>query len=60
MKTTHIFLLATLTFFLFGCIPSLNPLYTNDDLVTDDNLIGEWCENQSKETWTIEKRDGHL
>jgi hypothetical protein len=57
MKTTHIFLLATLTFLLFGCIPSLNPLYTKDDLVTNEHLIGEWCENQSKETWTIEKRD---
>jgi hypothetical protein len=41
--------------FLTGCIPSLHPLFTGDDLVFDHRLIGVWAEADSKEAWTFQK-----
>lgn len=41
--------------FLTGCIPSLNPLYTDKDLIFKSELIGTWTEEKSKESWTFEK-----
>jgi len=38
-----------------GCIPSLHPLYTLDDCVFDSNLLGEWEEEDSDNTWTFTK-----
>jgi len=40
---------------LAGCVPSLNPLYTEKDLVFDPALLGVWGEANAKETWTFEK-----
>lgn len=40
---------------LAGCIPSLHPLYTDKDLVFDPALIGQWSEENSKESWLFEK-----
>ena len=40
-----------------GCIPtSINPLYTEQDLVFDPALIGVWGgDSDAKETWAFEK-----
>ena len=40
-----------------GCLPtSINPLYTDKDLVFDPALVGVWSEKEeSKETWSFEK-----
>jgi hypothetical protein len=40
-----------------GCIPSLNPVYRNKDLVFDSSLIGLWKQTKSSETWQFSKRD---
>jgi len=40
-----------LLFLLTACAPSLYPLYTDEDLITDPNLVGIWAEKDSKETW---------
>jgi len=40
---------------LAGCVPSLNPLYIEKDLVFDPALLGVWGEPNAKETWTFEK-----
>ena len=37
-----------------SCIPSLFPLYTEKDLVTDDRIIGTW-EAGEMGTWVIER-----
>ena len=43
---------------LFGCIPSLNPLYTAKDLVFDGALVERWAEkSDSKDAWTFVRRD---
>lgn len=37
-----------------GCIPSLNPLYTEKELTYDPALVGVWSEqSDSKDTWTF-------
>jgi hypothetical protein len=41
---------------LVGCVPSLNPLYTEEDLVFEPKLVGVWAEDaESKERWTFER-----
>ena len=42
-------------FALVGCIPSLHPLYTENDLIFEPSLVGEWSGKDSKETWTFTK-----
>jgi len=38
-----------------GCIPSVHPLYTEQDLIFDPALVGEWADKEGKETWTFTK-----
>ena len=39
-----------------GCIvTSVNPLYTEKDLVFDPALVGAWSEGEGKDTWAFEK-----
>jgi hypothetical protein len=40
---------------LAGCVPSLNPLYFDQDVIFDPALLGVWVETDSKETWTFTK-----
>ena len=51
--------LLTLGFLLMfaGCVPSLNPLYTEQDLVFDSALLGVWTDKDSTETWELTKAD---
>jgi hypothetical protein len=42
-----------------GCIvTSVNPLYTEKDLVYDPALVGAWGEDKDKNTWAFEKAGG--
>ena len=55
MRFVHLFPILCLA---AGCIPiSLNPIYTDDDLVFDEGLLGAWSEGADSESWTFE-RDG--
>jgi hypothetical protein len=41
---------------LAGCVQSLNPLYTEGDLVFEPKLVGVWAEDaDAKERWTFEQ-----
>lgn len=42
-------------FFIAACVPSLNPLYTEQDLMFDDSLIGVWIDKETGETWSFSK-----
>jgi len=56
MKTRTIFLIAMLALMAGSCIPSLFPLYTDEDLVTDDRIVGAWDAGGGG-TWIIERLD---
>lgn len=34
-----------------ACVPSLNPIYTENDLIFDAALLGIWTDGESTETW---------
>jgi hypothetical protein len=40
----------TLALILGGCVPSLHPLFTENDLIFDNDLIGSWASTDSNET----------
>ncbi len=43
MKTRTVILIGMLALLAGSCIPSLFPLYTEKDLVTDDRIVGTWA-----------------
>ena len=43
---------------LAGCIPTLNPVYTSDQLVNDSRLPGTWTSANGEETWEFSEADG--
>ena len=51
--------LLTLSFLVMftSCVPSLNPVYTEQDLIFDSALLGVWTDKDSKETWELTKAD---
>lgn len=55
----NILKLLTLGFLLMlaSCVSSLNPLYTDQDLIFDAALLGVWVDKDSKETWELIKAD---
>ncbi|MDX1951442.1 MAG: hypothetical protein SFY81_04615, partial [Verrucomicrobiota bacterium] len=40
--------------FLTGCVPSLSPIYTDKDLISDKNLEGTFTEGETDQ-WTFTK-----
>jgi hypothetical protein len=40
-----------------GCIPSLNPLYTDETIVFEPALVGTWKQPQGAARWQFTKRD---
>lgn len=60
MKTRNLIAFAVAALCLSGCIPSVNPFYTEKDLVFDPRLLGTWQEKdtqQPPEVWKFEKAD---
>jgi hypothetical protein len=55
MKKTTAIITLGLLILLTGCIPSVHPLYTEQDLIFDPLLAGVWVDEESKETWTFTK-----
>ncbi len=56
MQTRTVILIAMLALLAGSCIPSLFPLYTEEDLVTDDRIIGTWDTGEGS-IWVIERLD---
>jgi hypothetical protein len=55
MKTKKIILIATTVLMLSGCfIKSLNPFYTDKDVVYDSSIIGTWQDSDSSK-WIIKR-----
>ena len=60
MKTRHkargFWMLAVLTL-IAGCIPSLNPVYTDETLTFEPALLGVWKQPAAKARWDFAKLD---
>jgi len=54
MKTKK-FLFYLLAAILGGCIPSLNPLFNENELIFEEKLLGTWAEDDAKETWQFKR-----
>ena len=46
-----VLLLAIIT----GCVPCLNPIYTDKDVIVDPVLVGTWGSGEPKEKWVFTK-----
>jgi hypothetical protein len=60
MKTRNLIAIAIAAVLLSACIPSVNPFYTNKDVVFDPRLLGEWQMKESSDEpqlWKFEKGD---
>lgn len=57
MKKRHLIVVAAAALLLSACIPSVNPFYTDKDIVFDARLIGAWQEKESDqpEAWKFEQ-----
>lgn len=57
---TRISLLLTIAIALAGCVPSINPFYTEKDLAFDATIVGSWrpkdSKESSKEVWAFAKK----
>lgn len=42
---------------LAGCIPSLNPVYRDEDLVSEPRVVGVWNQKGEKARWIFQNRD---
>ena len=60
MKTRTLIAIAIAGVLLSACIPSVNPFYTDKDLIFDPRLLGEWQVKDSSnepQLWKFEKGD---
>jgi hypothetical protein len=58
MKTRTIILIGMLAALAASCIPSLFPLYTEDDIVWDERIEGSWKMDNGS-IWIIERLEHH-
>ncbi|NOZ46933.1 MAG: hypothetical protein GXO79_09150 [Chlorobi bacterium] len=56
MKIKISFLIIIAILLVSSCVPSLNPLYNEKDLIYNKYLEGTWVETKSKETWTFKRK----
>ena len=57
MKTKSLTILSLVSLFLVGCIPSLHPLYTENELVYEPSLLGIWTEEGGGISYEFIKND---
>ena len=66
IRTTFTVLVSAvfLTILMIGCLPSVHPLYTDDDLIFREELLGTWLgpstgfhRTDETETWKFEQDD---
>jgi hypothetical protein len=57
MRPRSYFWAAAGLFLLAGCLPSLNPVYTEDNLVMDPAFVGVWTQPKNQAQWEFNARD---
>ena len=55
MSTKMICLPLVLLVFMIGCLPSLNPVYTEKQVVFEPAVIGQWKQENSNVVWDFRK-----
>ena len=57
MKKKSLFFVLIISTFMSGCVTSLHPLFTKNDLITDKNLVGTWLQQDGEDiaVWKFEK-----
>jgi len=58
VKKRNIIVAATVALLLAACIPSINPFYTDKDVVFEKKLLGEWQEKDNADepqVWNFEE-----
>jgi|SRR5580765_2301603 len=56
MKKRNILVIAGVALLLAACIPSINPFYTDKDVVFEKKLLGEWGEKADEpQVWNFEE-----
>lgn len=57
MKKRNLIAIGAAVILLAGCFPSVNPFYTDKDVVFDPHLLGEWQgkDANNPETWLFEQ-----
>lgn len=58
LRVPAIAALGGLAIVLAGCVPSLQPLYTAEDVAFEPALVGTWAGSDGGDTWTFQKGDG--
>lgn len=56
MKNALLSLAGAFLLALAGCVQSLHPLYSADDLIFDPQLLGCWTDQAGQETWIFRPR----
>jgi len=57
MKKQILFLLGAVAL-ICSCVPSVNPFYTDKDVITDPRLPGEWQDNENNDDSSLWKFEG--
>lgn len=55
MRAIKLMVALGLVAFMAGCVPSLHPLFTEEDLVYDPALVGTWAEKEGEDICTFRK-----
>lgn len=55
MKKVLLPLCVSILIWIVGCVPSLNPIWTEKDLIFDAALLGTWRDKDSKATFVFTK-----
>lgn len=55
MRTAKLAMYLMAAALVAGCIPSLHPLYTEDDLVFEPGLVGTWAGTSEDGRWAFEQ-----
>lgn len=60
MKAFKVLAVALLTSLFPGCVSSVNPLFTENDLIFNQQLLGDWSDGETKLTFTREGENAYI
>lgn len=60
MRITKIIFAFAMVTFLTGCVPSLHPLFTKEDLIFEPTLVGTWIDENGKDKWALQKSEENV